>query len=540
MLVAAFVATCSDWIWEVPALGKAMNVITRRLQYYLGVIVVVSIALPALITGATVTRQNYQRSVDFEARARAKNYADVLQGGLSLALWNISPELAAPLMNSIQLDENVLAIYVADVDGKPFIKYHRWPVEIVEAEAQKLTLERAITYQGQEIGSFILHYGLKNSLSRAKDDALALVQMLLLQIFVTFIVLSVVLNRKVLRPLKRLGIAAKGIASGDLKTQIPETGDDEFGQLSNQLEAMRRALEKHVTLLELRVDQRTRDQQKLNAALQESVVQVQQAQKQLVQQEKLAALGGLVAGIAHELNTPVGNALTVATSLLANTEAIQSKMASGMTRKALEQFIDDVAEGSQMIEHNLTRAAELVAGFKQTAIDQTTAKRREFELHKLTAETILTLSPNLRSKEYKITNMVDSGVVLDSYPGPLSQVFTNLINNAVLHAFEGRDWGEVTINAERYRKQEKDWIKITVKDNGKGIDADNQKKIFDPFFTTKLGKGGNGLGMHIVHNLVSGALGGDIQLRSEVGVGTEFIISIPCVAPVLQHVDGSV
>lgn len=516
-----------------------MNVITRRLQYYLGVIVVISIALPALITGAIVTRQNYERSVDFEARARAQNYADVLQGGLSLALWNVAPELAKPIMDSIKLDENVLGIYVKDMDGTSFIKYHRWPVEIIEAESEKLTLETQVSYQGQEIGSFILHYGLKNSLSRAKDEALTLVQMLGVQIFITFIVLSTVLNRKVLRPLKRLGAAARGIASGDLKTQIPETGDDEFGQLSNQLEAMRRALEKHVTLLELRVDQRTRDHQKLNAALQESMVQVQQAQKQLVQQEKLAALGGLVAGIAHELNTPVGNALTVATSLLANTETIQSKMSSGMTRKALEQYIEDVAEGSQMIEHNLTRAAELVAGFKQTAIDQTTAKRREFDLHKLTNETILTLSPNLRSKEYKIVAHIEQGIVLDSYPGPLSQVFTNLINNAVLHAFEGRDKGEVSIDAERYLNQEKDWVKITVKDNGKGIDADNQKKIFDPFFTTKLGKGGNGLGMHIVHNLVSGALGGDIQLRSEVGVGTEFIICIPCVAPVLQHVDGS-
>ena len=516
-----------------------MNLITRRLQYYLGIVVVISIALPALVTGVIVTRQNYERSVDFEARIRAQNYADVLQGGLSIALWNISPELAKPIMDSIQLDESVLAIYVLSSGDEPFINYHRWPVEIIENERKKISIEAPVFYQGQEIGRFTLHYGLKKSLSRAKEEAVTLIQMLLVQIFITFIVLNLVLNQKVLRPLKKLSAGAKGIAAGDLRTKIPFVGKDEFGQLSSQLEAMRLALEKHVTLLELRVDQRTRDQQKLNDALTDSVVQVKQAQKQLVQQEKLAALGGLVAGIAHELNTPVGNALTVATSLLNNTDTFKVQMTTGMTRSALDNFISDVDEGSRMIEHNLTRAAELVAGFKQTAIDQTTAKRREFDLLTLVNETVLTLTPNLRTKKFQIVTDIPTEIIMDSYPGPLSQIITNLVNNAVLHGFEGRDEGIIHIAAERSWINGNGGIKLKLRDDGKGMSANNQKKIFDPFFTTKLGKGGNGLGMHIVHNLVSGALGGTIELASELDVGTEFIISIPCVAPVLQHVDGT-
>ena len=362
---------------------------------------------------------------------------------------------------------------------------------------------------------------------------------LLVQILITFIVLSLVLNRRVLRPLKHLSAAAQGIASGDLKTQIPYTAKDEFGELSRQLESMRGSLEKHVTLLELRVDQRTRDQHKLNEALQESMVQVQHAQKQLVQQEKLAALGGLVAGIAHELNTPVGNALTVATSLTTNTDTIKAKMASGVTRSALDDYINDVNDGAKMIEHNLTRAAELVAGFKQTAIDQTSAKRREFDLKKIVAETLITLSPNFRNKKIVVHNDIDAGLALDSYPGPLSQIVTNLINNAVLHGFESIDEGDIFIVGHSFVYQGRNWVKIKIRDTGKGIPVENQKKIFDPFFTTKLGKGGNGLGMHIVHNLVTGALGGDISLYSKVGEGAEFTISIPCVAPLLQHVDGT-
>lgn len=528
---------CSCFGEDYLSVFYSMNFVVRRLQYYLGVVVVLSIAIPALITGTVVSRQNYVHNVEFEARTRAQNYTDVLQGGLSLALWNVSPGLAKPLIDSLVLDENVLAIHVFNSDGSAFTQYLRWPVEIIENEQNKISMESAVSYQGQEVGSVTLIYGLKNSLIKAKAEAFSLMLMLLLQIFITFVVLSLVINKKVLAPLRKLSEAAKGIAVGDLKTQIPDVGQDEFGLLSNQLEGMRTSLEKHVTLLELRVDQRTRDQQKLNAALQESVDQVKQAQKQLVQQEKLAALGGLVAGIAHELNTPVGNALTVATSLSANTQSMQEKLLSGMTKSALERYVEGVAEGAEMIEHNLTRAAELVAGFKQTAIDQTSAKRREFELHKLTSETILTLTPNLRSKLFQIVTNIDPELILDSYPGPLSQIITNLVNNAVLHAFDEQAAGIITIGAQKYQNQGAAWVEMSIKDNGRGIAPDNQKKIFDPFFTTKLGKGGNGLGMHIVHNLVTGALGGDIVLRSELDVGTEFVIRIPCVAPMLKNVD---
>lgn len=516
-----------------------MEFFTKRLQYYLGVVVIMSIAVPALITGALVTRQNYYKNVEFGAKIRAQNFLDVLQGGVSLSLWSFDPDLVLPIIESVQLDESVLAIRITNTNNEVFVDYHRWPKEIIEHEKDKVVFSAPVHYDGAQVGDVELHYGLKNTMSRAKDEAVTLAQMLLFQLFITFVMLSLVLNIKILKPLKRLSSAAKGIASGDLKTRIDLSSQDEFGELSKQLESMRSSLERHVTLLELRVDQRTRDQQKLNEALQESVDQVQKAQTQLVQQEKLAALGGLVAGIAHELNTPVGNALTVATSINTHAESVKGKMSSGITRSALESFIDDVEEGSKMIEYNLTRAAELVAGFKQTAIDQTSAKRREFDLAQLIGETILALTPNLKNKLFQIVTSINPDVILDSYPGPLSQIITNLINNAVLHAFEGRETGVISIACDEYQKNCQSWILLTVKDNGKGIPDDNQKRIFDPFFTTKLGKGGNGLGMHIVHNLVTGALGGGISVQSELEVGTEFFIDLPCLAPKLQQADDS-
>ncbi|MDZ7924845.1 MAG: HAMP domain-containing sensor histidine kinase [Marinagarivorans sp.] len=518
-----------------------MKFIQRRLQYYLAIVVVLSIAMPALFTGAFVMHKNYTRSVDFDARISAQNYIDVLQGGLSLALWNLAPELAKPIVDSLQLDESVLAIYVVYKNGDIFLDYHRWPKEIIDNEKNKITTQGDIFYQGQEVGYVVLHYGLQKSLSKAKEESLILVQMLSLQLFISFVVLSFVLNKRVLKPLIKLKAAAQGIASGDLKTNIPSVVDDEFGELSKQLELMRSSLERHVMLLELRVSQRTRDQEKLNMALTESVDQVKMAQKKLVQQEKLAALGGLVAGISHELNTPVGNALMVATSLTASAVEIEEKMKAGITRTALDQFIASVGEGAKMIEYNLTRAAELVAGFKQTSIDQTTAKRRNFDLKKIIAETILTLKPNFKNKEITINNNVDADILLDSFPGPLSQIITNLVNNSVLHGFDTTGSGEITIsNLRVYEANDKGWVELLVKDSGKGIAPEIQKKIFDPFFTTKFGSGGNGLGMHIVHNLVTGALGGDITLKSELGKGVEFSICIPLVAPPLKNVDGEI
>ena len=141
-----------------------MNFITRRLQYYLGIVVVLSIALPALVTGAIVTQQNYMRSVQFEARIKAQNYVDVLQGGLSLALWSIAPELAKPIVDSLQLDESVLSILVTHVDDNVFLDYHRWPIEIIDNDPKKITVQTPVFYEGQEIGRVVLQYSLRKSL----------------------------------------------------------------------------------------------------------------------------------------------------------------------------------------------------------------------------------------------------------------------------------------------------------------------------------------------------------------------------------------
>jgi len=275
------------------------------------------------------------------------------------------------------------------------------------------------------------------------------------------------------------------------------------------------------THLEHRVQERTAE---LRAALE----RLHRAQEELLQSEKLASLGALVAGVAHELNTPIGNAVTVASTLVQAHQRLRAQVENGLTRSALAEYLDDAQEGGQIVERNLQRAAELIGSFKQLAVDQTSTQRRSFALHELTQEITLAMRPSVRKTPFVLQEDIPLGLRLDSYPGPLGQVLMNLINNALLHAFEGRDSGTITVAA---KAGPPGWLVLSVTDDGCGIPPEHQKKIFDPFYTTKLGQGGSGLGLHIAYNLVTGLLGGRIELRSQVQQGCQFALHLPLVAP---------
>jgi signal transduction histidine kinase len=274
--------------------------------------------------------------------------------------------------------------------------------------------------------------------------------------------------------------------------------------------------------LEQRVASRT---QELSSALERLTA----AQTELVRTEKMAALGSLVAGIAHELNTPIGNSLTVASTLQDESKAFVEDMNKGLTRSRLGEYVATIQYGSGILMRGLRHAADLVSSFKQVAVDQTSVNRRRFDLRETVQEILLTMGPAIRKTNHSIECTIENGISLESFPGPFGQVLTNLVNNALLHAFEAGRSGKITIAATR---QGTDRVEITVQDNGCGIPAANLSRVFDPFFTTKLGKGGSGLGLNIVYNLVHEALGGTITVTSTAGAGACFTVSIPLTAPV--------
>ena len=264
------------------------------------------------------------------------------------------------------------------------------------------------------------------------------------------------------------------------------------------------------------------------AELSKALEVVRRTQDDLIQAEKLASLGSMVAGLSHELNTPLGNALLAATSLEKMFEnTIEKVHAGSFKRTAFEEFLESGTEMSSLITRSSKRAADMIASFKQVAVDQTSEQRRKFDLAEVINDNLQTMLPKFKKAVGKVENNVPNGIACHSYPGPLGQILTNLIQNAFFHGFAGRDAGVVTISSVITEQS----VMLTVHDDGVGMSPSTLAHIFDPFFTTKLGQGGSGLGLSISHRIATSVLSGDLKVESTLNVGSSFILTFPRNAP---------
>lgn len=261
-----------------------------------------------------------------------------------------------------------------------------------------------------------------------------------------------------------------------------------------------------------------------NKELQISLETLEQARDKLVQSEKMAALGELVAGVAHEINTPVGVGVTAASFLDTKTREFSTLYDSGeLKRSELENYLQTVQEVSNSILINMERAAELISSFKQVAVDQSSEKRRRFNLREYIDEILLSLRPRYKKTSHRINVACAPDIEITSYPGAFSQILNNMIMNSLIHGFKEMENGEIEIGVTCST----DHIIFEYRDNGRGMDESQREKIFDPFFTTMRGKGGTGLGMSIVFNLVTQTLKGQVDLTSEPGKGVVFTMTLP-------------
>ena len=281
--------------------------------------------------------------------------------------------------------------------------------------------------------------------------------------------------------------------------------------------------------LEQRVRQRTINLEEANHELGEALSSLKNMQSELLRSEKMAALGSLVAGVAHELNTPIGNSVTVASTLQESATLMLAEVRGGQPRRStLDKHLEASTKGAEILVRNLHRAAELVSSFKQVAVDQSSNHKRDFDLRQALEEVVVTLEPLYKKTPYTLILDLATDIQLVSYPGPLGQIITNFITNALAHAFEGREAGNMHLTT---RLLDHHHVEIKFSDDGIGITEQHLERVFDPFFTTKLGQGGSGLGMHIVYNLVTGVLGGKISLTSKLGQGTQLSMVLPLLAP---------
>ena len=350
-------------------------------------------------------------------------------------------------------------------------------------------------------------------------------------------------------PLRDLIAQTRALSSGKFGGKVTRGRILEFNQLAADMESMAAAIRERQSelekseerllqslqnvqqlnlLLEHRVELRTLDLERANRELSEAMQTLKLAQGELVRSETLASLGNLVGGVAHELNTPIGNGVMAVSTLHDQVKSFRREMTSGLRRSTLEAFVGRVERGSEIAVRNLQRANDLIASFKQVAVDQTSAQRRRFMLSEVIDEILMTMQPTLKRTPYRIEREIPGELAMESYPGPLGQVLTNLLTNALNHGLEGRAHGLIRISAERYGD---DQVILRVADDGAGISPELFPRIFDPFVTSKLGRGGSGLGLHIVWNTVTVVLGGSITVDSKPDQGSEFRIILPLVAP---------
>ncbi|WP_245321954.1 ATP-binding protein [Bradyrhizobium sp. LTSPM299] len=357
------------------------------------------------------------------------------------------------------------------------------------------------------------------------DRTLAAISRRVLSIAVLFlgIIMSagVLIALSIRLPLAQIMASMRAITSGDYDRPVQGTSaKDEVGAMARAVEVFREnAIAKSKTEDELRTAK-----EKAETAL----IELNTTQQNLIDAERLAALGGLVAGVAHEVNNPIGISLTVASSFARRAEMFENDLKTEPLRRSkLDEFVRTSRDASQQLVANLQRAGELIQSFKQVAVDRSHAERRPFNLGEATDQIVSSLRPVLKKAATALSVDVPEGLLIDGYPGAYGQILTNLFLNAVNHAFADGRSGTITITA---RARGADDVEIIFADDGAGMTPDVQRQAFDPFFTTRRNEGGTGLGLHIVYNLVTQQLGGRMMLESRVGQGTTFRIIMPRIA----------
>ena len=443
-------------------------------------------------------------------------------------LWQFEIDQANSILEAAFTEPDVVSISVIDNMEHAFTAKQRL------AEDPQLVVDGTYAIQRTTMAVGKLHIQMSTAGYLRKRDA---VRQQYLRIAVqislgALLVILLLMHWRLVRPLDRLVSASRRLEKGQLDIPIHRVFTDEVGHLADSLEVTRQSLihliaqleSRNLALtdvnenLERRVAERT---QSLESALQT----LERAQKEMIESEKLASLGRVVAGVAHELNTPIGNALLGVTTLESDLEALQIELASGaMRRSSLGSFVTRAQEGLNLSHNNLQRAAHLIADFKQVAVDQTSDQRRRFDLAEVSAEILNMLQPTLRKTACVVERDLPAGLVCDSFPGGYGQVLTNLVLNAMNHAFEPGAPGHIRVQIGAVGD---DQVEMVVSDDGMGMDENVRSRIFDPFFTTKMGRGGTGLGMNIVHGIVTRVLKGQVTVTSAPGQGTQIRVVLP-------------
>lgn len=353
-----------------------------------------------------------------------------------------------------------------------------------------------------------------------------------IELIIFALVIALMVGKNIVRPIDKLCAVTHQIINGNYTISAVVSGDSEIAALANAFNLMTERLKlafdelnAHRAQLEHKVQKRTEQLLIAKNEAEQSLTLLQETQESLVQAEKMAALGSLVAGVAHEINTPIGITLTSASFLSEETHKVISLYQQGeLSGDELETYFDNAKQSTELMTINCHRAADLIQSFKQVAVDQTSDNQREFNLKNYLEEVLVSLRPALKNRDIKVELDCPNDLNIFGFPGAISQIMTNFIMNSLLHGFDKNQQGIIKLHISNLPENK---IEFRYSDNGKGIPAEIQSKIFDPFFTTQRGNGGSGLGLNLVYNIVHQTLKGNMQVHSVEGEGTTFLINFP-------------
>jgi len=408
----------------------------------------------------------------------------------------------------------------------------------LQTQTQTIELMVPITHKGEKVGYVYIQTNAEN-IQKVTRNMYFRLSIIIIILILTSLLIVISLNRFITDPMSEVSNKIQEISKHKkFNLRIDPMPFKELDILVRNINILLNRAETQLTKLseakefssqqnqelEDKVNKRTQALKDSNNELLSTLEKLHQFQGQLVESEKMASLGDMVAGVAHEVNTPIG--LGVTASTLLSDRLLEIKQAfDDKTLKSshLKKFLIEGEENTAIIYRNLKRAAELISSFKKVAVDQTSEESRTFNIEDLLDEILLTLAPQIKPLPYIINIDCPSELIITSKPGPINQVIINLIQNSITHGFDERDHGVIAIQISVASEM----LTIDYQDDGRGIDPSIMNKIFEPFTTTKRGSGGSGLGLHLVYNLVTQALGGKISFSSEIETGVHFKISLP-------------
>ena len=502
-------------------------------------LVSISVLVVALCMIAVSFYTKFKQDLEDRVLQKASLLADAAAVGVVFE----QDESVTVLLGSLGVDRSVDQAVVYKKAGEEFVYFAHYardknftpqayrPGPRSQWVEQQFILRLPIQVDGEDVGLLYVREDNLYLRDMVQASVAYLLPVLLLASLFIWLV-SRTVQERLARPLRQLTSTVHEVAqSHDYDRRVEIDSKDELGDLGNAFNSMMKELSDFEVLRE----EKEREILDLNLALEEKVKErtkelsasldnLRLTQQQLVEQEKMASLGELVAGVAHEINTPIGVGITAVSYLNESLTQLKSQFMSGaLTKAEFTGHLDSLTESAGIVAGNLSRAAELVKAFKSVAVDQSSSEPRTIELANYVQDILMSLRPKLKRFNHQISVDIDNDIQIYCDPGIISQIVTNFVMNSLHHAFTDVDQGHIEITA----RVQDEMFYLDYRDDGQGIDPSIAKRLFEPFVTTKRGQGGSGLGTHVIYNLVTQVLGGHIHCDSEPGKGVHFQITAP-------------